>query len=94
LGPDDQLFVTVNLERIERGLRPAVVLTHSLDKVAQVGANADAEEGPVRLGLAGLIASDLGAELATVAGLASASPGRRDDAAHVLAALIRAKEAA
>jgi magnesium chelatase subunit D len=54
----------------------------------------DAEEGPVRLGLAGLIAQDLGAELATVAGLASASPGRRDDAAHVLAALIRAKEAA
>lgn len=41
LGPDDQLFVTVNLERIERGLRPAVVLTHSLDKVAQVGADAD-----------------------------------------------------
>ena len=54
----------------------------------------DAEEGPVRLGLAGLIAQDLGAELVTVAGLASASPGRRDDAAHVLAALIRAKEAA
>jgi hypothetical protein len=41
LGPDDQLFVTVNLERIERGLPPAVVLTHSLDKVAQVGATAD-----------------------------------------------------
>jgi magnesium chelatase subunit D len=54
----------------------------------------DAEEGPVRLGLAGLIAGDLGAELATVAGLASASPGRRDDAAQVLAAIIRAKEAA
>jgi magnesium chelatase subunit D len=54
----------------------------------------DAEEGPVRLGLAGLIAGDLGAELATVAGLASASPGRRDNAAHVLAAIIRAKEAA
>src|SRR6185437_15162123 len=29
----------------------------------------DAEEGPVRLGLAGLIARDLGAELVTVAGL-------------------------
>jgi magnesium chelatase subunit D len=54
----------------------------------------DAEDGPVRLGLAGLIARDLGAELATVAGLASASPARRDDAAHVLAAIIRAKEAA
>jgi len=41
LGPDEQLFVTVNLERIERGLPPAVVLTHSLDRVAQDGANAD-----------------------------------------------------
>jgi magnesium chelatase subunit D len=54
----------------------------------------DAEDGPVRLGLAGLIARDLGAELATVAGLASASPARRGDAAQVLAAIIRAKEAA
>jgi magnesium chelatase subunit D len=54
----------------------------------------DAEEGPVRLGLAGVIARDLGAELATVAGLASASPARRDGAAQVLAAIIRAKEVA
>jgi len=41
LTADEQLFVTVNLERTERGLRPAVVLTKSLDKVAQLGANAD-----------------------------------------------------
>jgi hypothetical protein len=41
LTADEQLFVTVNLERTERGLRPAVVLTKSLDKVAQVGARAD-----------------------------------------------------
>jgi magnesium chelatase subunit D len=54
----------------------------------------DAEDGPVRLGLAGLIATDLGADLVTVAGLASASPARRDDAAQALAAIIRAKEAA
>jgi magnesium chelatase subunit D len=54
----------------------------------------DAEDGPVRLGLAGLIAADLGADLVTVAGLASASPARRDDAAQALAAIIRAKEAA
>ena len=54
----------------------------------------DAEEGPVRLGLAGLIARDLGAELVTVAGLTSASPGGRDDAARALADLIRAREAA
>ncbi len=54
----------------------------------------DAEDGPVRLGLAALIAADLGAELVTVAGLASASPARRDEAARELAAVITAKEAA
>ena len=58
------------------------------------GVVVDAEDGPVRLGLAGVLAADLGAERVTVAGLASASPARRDDAAHVLAAIIRAKEAA
>ena len=40
------------------------------------------------------IARELGAELATVAGLASPVPARRADAAQVLAALIRAREAA
>lgn len=40
LTPDEQLFVTVNLERTQRGLAPAVVLTRSLDKVAQAGAQA------------------------------------------------------
>jgi hypothetical protein len=43
LTPDEQLFVTVNLERTERGLPPAVVLTKSLDKVAQAGANGDTD---------------------------------------------------
>ena len=43
LTPDEQLFVTANLERTERGLPAAVVLTRSLDKVAQVGANADTD---------------------------------------------------
>jgi hypothetical protein len=37
----EQLFVTANLERVSRGLTPAVVLTKSLDKVAQEGANTD-----------------------------------------------------
>jgi hypothetical protein len=41
LTPIEQLFVTVNLERIARGKAPAVVLTRSLDKVAQEGANKD-----------------------------------------------------
>jgi magnesium chelatase subunit D len=54
----------------------------------------DAEDGPVCLGLAGRAAADLGAELVTVAGLASASPGRRAEAARELAAVIKAKEAA
>jgi len=43
LTPDEQLFVSANLERIERGLPSIVVLTKSLDKVAQSGANADTD---------------------------------------------------
>ena len=43
LTPDEQLFVTANLERVERGLPAIVVLTKSLDKVAQDGANADTD---------------------------------------------------
>jgi hypothetical protein len=43
LTPDEQLFVTANLERVERGLPAIVVLTRSLDKVAQDGANADTD---------------------------------------------------
>ncbi len=38
LTPDEQLFVTANLERTERGLAPAVVLSRSLDTIAQAGA--------------------------------------------------------
>jgi hypothetical protein len=37
----EQLFVTVDLERVARGLPPAVVLTRSLDKIAQTGARRD-----------------------------------------------------
>ncbi len=40
LSPVQQLFVVVNLERTERGLAPAVVLSRSLNKVAQAGARA------------------------------------------------------
>jgi hypothetical protein len=43
LTPDEQLFVSANLERIERGLPAVTVLTRSLDTVAQEGANADAD---------------------------------------------------
>jgi hypothetical protein len=41
LTPDEQLFVSADLERVERGLPAATVLTRSLDAVAQDGANAD-----------------------------------------------------
>ncbi len=47
LSPIERLFASVNLERTERGLSPAVVLTRSLDKVAQVGA-ADDEDPPLQ----------------------------------------------
>jgi hypothetical protein len=43
LTPQEQLFVTANLERTERGLSAIVVLTRSLDKFAQDGANADSD---------------------------------------------------
>jgi magnesium chelatase subunit D len=54
----------------------------------------DAEDGPVRLGLAAALAADLGAEAVTVGGLASADPARRDEAARELAAVIATREAA
>ena len=40
LTPSQQLFVVVNLERTERGLAPAVVLSKSLNAIAQGGARA------------------------------------------------------
>lgn len=42
----EQLFVTADLERTERGLPPATVLSRSLNKIAQVGANRD-EDPPL-----------------------------------------------
>jgi hypothetical protein len=42
----EQLFVTADLERTERGLPPATVLSRSLDKVAQLGARRD-EDPPL-----------------------------------------------
>jgi hypothetical protein len=43
LTPDEQLFVSANLERTERGLPAITVLTKSLDAMAQDGANADTD---------------------------------------------------
>jgi hypothetical protein len=39
----EQLFVTADLERTERGLPAATVLSRSLDKVAQIGARNDTD---------------------------------------------------
>jgi magnesium chelatase subunit D len=54
----------------------------------------DAEEGPVRLGLAGVVARYLAADLVTIPGLAARTGPARDQASHTLADIIRAKEAA
>ena len=54
----------------------------------------DAEEGPVRLRLAGDIALHLAAELVAIPGLAARTGPARELAGHVLARFIRAKEAA
>ena len=54
----------------------------------------DAEEGPVRLGLAGEIARHLAAELVTIPGLAARAGPSREQAGQQLARIIRAKEAA
>jgi hypothetical protein len=43
LTPDEQLFASANLERVERGLPAITVLTKSLAKVAQTGAADDAD---------------------------------------------------
>jgi magnesium chelatase subunit D len=53
----------------------------------------DAEEGPVRLGLAGVVARHLAAELVTVPGLTARTGPLREQAGHALASIIRAKEA-
>jgi magnesium chelatase subunit D len=53
----------------------------------------DAEQGPVRLGLAGDIARHLAADLVTIPGLAAQAGPLREQAGLALADLIRAKEA-
>jgi magnesium chelatase subunit D len=89
------LLVVVTDGRATGGPDPFGAAQHAARRLAGgAGIVVDAEDGPVRLGLAGRIAADLGAELVTVSGLASANPARRDDAARELAAVIKAKEAA
>lgn len=89
------LLVVVTDGRATGGPDPLGAAQLAARRLAGVpGIVVDAEDGPVRLGLAARIAADLGAELVTVSGLASANPARRDEAAQELAAVIKAKEAA
>jgi magnesium chelatase subunit D len=89
------LLVVVTDGRATGGTDPLGQARRAAARLAGVSSVVvDAEDGPVRLGLAGRIAADLGAELVTVAGLASASPARRGEAARELATVIAAKEAA
>jgi len=89
------LLVVVTDGRATGGTDPFGTAQHAARRLAGVaGIVVDAEDGPVRLGLAARIAADLGAEFVTVTGLASANPSRRDEAARELAAVIKAKEAA
>ncbi len=89
------LLVLVTDGRATGGTDPMGTARRAARRLAGVaGIVVDAEDGPVRLGLAGAIAAELGAEVVTVSGLASAHPTRRDQAAQELAAVIKAKEAA
>jgi magnesium chelatase subunit D len=65
----------------------------ALARTAATSIVVDAEEGPVRLGLAGVVARHLTADLVTVPGLAARAGPLRDQASHTLTSLIRAKEA-
>jgi magnesium chelatase subunit D len=89
------LLVIVTDGRATGGPDPLGRASRAARQLAGIsGIVVDAEEGPVRLGLAARVAADLGAERVTVADLASASPVRRDEAARELAALITAREVA
>jgi len=89
------LLVVVTDGRATGGSDPVGRARTAARRLAGIsGVVVDAEEGPVRLGLAAQLASDLGAELVTVAGLESASQPSRLAAAQALAAVITAKEVA
>ena len=89
------LLVVVTDGRATGGRDPVGRARSAARRLAGIsGVVVDAEEGPVRLGLAAQLARDLDAELVTVAGLASASQPSRQDAARALAAVITAGEVA
>jgi magnesium chelatase subunit D len=80
---------TGNGDAMAQATRAAVALARTSTTSIVV----DAEEGPVRLGLAGVLARHLVADLVTVPGLAARTGPLRDQAGQALAGIIRAKEA-
>ncbi len=91
------IVVVITDARATGGRAAVAEANRSAAALARTGATSivvDAEEGPVRLGLAAEIASHLGAELVTIPGLAAAAGPVREQASSALASLIRAREAA
>jgi magnesium chelatase subunit D len=91
------IVVVITDARATGGRAAVAEASRSAAALARTGATSivvDAEEGPVRLGLAAEIASHLNAELVTIPGLAAAAGPVREQASSALASLIRAREAA
>ena len=91
------IVVVITDGRATGGRAAVAEANRSAAALARTGATSivvDAEEGPVRLGLAAEIAGHLNAELVTIPGLAAAAGPVREQASSALASLIRAREAA
>jgi len=91
------IVVAITDGRATGGRSAVAEANRSAAALAAAGATSivvDAEEGPVRLGLAAEIARHLGADLVTIPGLAASAGPVREQASSALASLIRAKEAA
>jgi len=91
------IVVVITDGRATGGRAAVAQANRSAAVLARTGATSivvDAEEGPVRLGLAAELAAHLAAELVTIPGLAAASGPVREQASSALASLIRAREAA
>jgi magnesium chelatase subunit D len=91
------IVVVITDGRATGGRAAVAEANRSAAALARTGATSivvDAEEGPVRLGLAAEIAAHLAAELVTIPGLAAAAGPVREQASSALASLIRAREAA
>jgi magnesium chelatase subunit D len=91
------ILVVITDGRATGGRAAVAEANRAAATLARTGATSivvDAEEGPVRLGLAAEIAGHLAAELVTIPGLAAAAGPVREQASSALASIIRAKEAA